>query len=67
MIAMNTKNWHRNVEVFILVVHPWKPEQIEENKLYYNDKFVNKKFPTFSSNCHQKYATAAQMIPSGWD
>lgn len=33
MIAMNTKNWHRNVEVFILIVHPWKPVQIEENKL----------------------------------
>lgn len=33
MIAMNTKNWNRNVEIFILVIHPRKPEQKEEKKL----------------------------------
>lgn len=64
MIAMNAKNWHRNVEVFILIVHPWKPVQIEENKLYYNYRFLYKKYPIFSSN-HHKHITAAQMTPSG--
>lgn len=40
MIAMNTKNWNRNVEIFILIIHPWKPVQKEEKKLNYICKFV---------------------------
>lgn len=40
MIAMNTKNWNRNVEIFILIIHPRKPAQKEEKKLNYICKFV---------------------------
>lgn len=42
MIAMNTKNWNRNVEISILIIHPWKPEQEEgKKKLNYTCKFVD--------------------------
>lgn len=40
MIAMNTKNWDRNVEIFILIIHPRKPEQKEKKRLNYICKFV---------------------------
>lgn len=40
MIAMNTKNWNRNVEIFILIIHPRKPKQKEEKKFKYICKFV---------------------------
>lgn len=40
MIAMNTKNWNRNIEIFILIIHPRKPEQKGEKKLNVTCKFV---------------------------
>lgn len=66
MIAMNTKNWNRNVEIVILIIHPWKPEQEEEKevKLYLQ---ICGQFPILSSNYHHhKYIMTAAQI-SGYE
>lgn len=49
MIAMNTKNWNRNVEIVILIIHPWKPEQEEEKEVKLYPQICGQ-FPILSSN-----------------